>query len=188
MNINYTIVDCYLGRLLVAATERGICAVHFGDHDDELAASLKDEYPAALIRHNETGLGEWVSELLHYLDGSQPHLGLPLDLQTTAFQLRVWEALRRIPYGVTRSYKEIAEAIGQPTATRAVASACAKNPVALITPCHRVIREGGELGGYRWGLERKRELLKQEGQGVALKHVGVQGDVMPLFSESKIEG
>jgi AraC family transcriptional regulator, regulatory protein of adaptative response / methylated-DNA-[protein]-cysteine methyltransferase len=169
MNISYTIVDSYLGRLLVAATERGICAVHFGDSDDALAASLTKEYPVAVIRRDETHLSEWVSELLHYLEGSQPHLGLPLDLQATAFQLRVWEALRRIPYGATRSYKEVAQAIGQPTATRAVASACAKNPVALVTPCHRVIRESGDLGGYRWGLERKRRLLKQEGNGVALK-------------------
>jgi AraC family transcriptional regulator of adaptative response/methylated-DNA-[protein]-cysteine methyltransferase len=168
MRINYTIVDCYLGRMMVAATERGICAVSFGDSDAGLAASLKAEYPAAAISQDETDLSEWVRELLHYLDGSQPHLGLPLDLQATAFQLRVWEELRRIPYGATRSYKEVAEAIGQPSATRAVASACARNPVALITPCHRVIRESGELGGYRWGLERKRELLKQEGKGVTL--------------------
>ncbi|HEX8649448.1 MAG TPA: bifunctional DNA-binding transcriptional regulator/O6-methylguanine-DNA methyltransferase Ada [Pyrinomonadaceae bacterium] len=190
MNINYTIVDCYLGRLLVAATERGICAVHFGDHDDMLADSLKGEYPAALIRHDETTLSEWVSEILRYLDGSQPNLGLPLDLQATAFQLRVWEALRSIPYGMTRSYKEVAEAIGQPDAVRAVASACAKNRVALVTPCHRVIRESGELGGYRWGLERKRELLKREskGGGVApLNHASKQESVMPLFAESEIK-
>ena len=188
MNISYTIVDSYLGRMLVAATGRGLCAVSFGERDDVLADSLKNEYPAAVIHHDESGLGEWVSELLHYLDGSQPHLGLPLDLQATAFQLRVWEALRRIPYGATRSYKEVAEAIGQPTATRAVASACARNPVALVTPCHRVIRENGEPGGYRWGLERKRRLLKQEGNGVALNHPGAQDSTTPLFSEIRIKG
>jgi AraC family transcriptional regulator of adaptative response/methylated-DNA-[protein]-cysteine methyltransferase len=187
MNINYTIVDCYLGRLLVAATERGLCAVHFGERDDVLADSLKGEYPAAVIHQDESMLGAWVSELLHYLEGSQPHLGLPLDLQATAFQLRVWEALRRIPYGSTRSYKEVAEAIGQPTATRAVASACARNPVALVTPCHRVIRESGDPGGYRWGLERKRQLLKQEENGLALNHQGAQDSVMPLFSESRVK-
>lgn len=168
MNINYTIVDSHLGRLLVAATARGMCAVTFGDRDDALVASLATEYPAAAIRQDETGLNEWVEGLLHYLDGTQPHLGLPLDLQATAFQSKVWEELRRIPYGETRSYKAVAEAIGQPTATRAVARACATNPVALVTPCHRVIREGGDMGGYRWGLERKRQLLEQERKSVQL--------------------
>ena len=162
MNISYTIVDSHLGRLLVAATERGVCAVNFGDHDDALVAALATEYPAAVIRHDETGLNEWVERLLHYLDGTRPHLSLPLDLQATAFQLKVWEELRQIPYGETRSYKEVAVRIGQPTATRAVARACATNPVALVTPCHRVIRESGDPGGYRWGLERKRRLLEQE--------------------------
>jgi AraC family transcriptional regulator of adaptative response/methylated-DNA-[protein]-cysteine methyltransferase len=168
MNISYTIVDCHLGRLLVAATERGICAVQFGDHDDKLTESLAAEYPAARIQYDETGLTEWVEGLLHSLDGSQPDLGLPLDLQATAFQLRVWEELRKIPYGETRSYKQVALAIGQPTATRAVARACATNPVALITPCHRVIRESGDPGGYRWGLARKQKLLEQERNGVPL--------------------
>jgi AraC family transcriptional regulator, regulatory protein of adaptative response / methylated-DNA-[protein]-cysteine methyltransferase len=162
MNIGYTIVDSHLGRLLVAATSRGICAVNFGERDDALVESLATEYPAALIRRDETGLDEWVGGLLHYLDGTRPHLGLPLDLQATAFQLKVWEELRRIPYGETRSYKAVAEAIGQPTATRAVARACATNPVAIVTPCHRVVRESGDMGGYRWGLERKRQLLEQE--------------------------
>ena len=162
MNINYTIVDSQMGRLLVAATERGLCAVNFGDRDDALVASLANEYPAAMIRHDETDMHGWVEGLLHYLDGTRPHLGLPLDLQATAFQLKVWEELRRIPYGETRSYKAVAVKIGQPTSTRAVARACATNPVALVTPCHRVIRESGDLGGYRWGLERKRRLLEQE--------------------------
>jgi AraC family transcriptional regulator of adaptative response/methylated-DNA-[protein]-cysteine methyltransferase len=168
MNISYIIVDCHLGRLLVAATERGVCAVQFGDQDDKLTESLAAEYPAARIQHDDTGLTEWVEGLLRYLDGSQPDLGLPLDLQATAFQLRVWEELRKIPYGATRSYKQVALAIGQPTATRAVARACATNPVALITPCHRVIRESGDPGGYRWGLARKQKLLEQERNGVPL--------------------
>ncbi len=168
MSISYTIVDSRLGRLLVAATRRGMCAVSFGDRDDSLVASLSEEYPAASIRQDERNLSEWVEGLLHYLDGTETHLGLPFDLQATAFQTRVWEELRRIPYGATRSYKEVAEAIGQPTATRAVARACATNPVALITPCHRVIRESGDLGGYRWGLERKRQLLEQEQTRVQL--------------------
>lgn len=162
MNINYTIADCHLGRLLVAATERGICAVSFGDDEQELAASLASEYPAATIRQDGTHLREAVTQLLRHLSGAQPHLDLPLDIQATAFQLRVWQELRKIPYGATRSYAEIAAAIGRPTATRAVARACATNTVALVTPCHRVIRGDGHLSGYRWGLERKRALLTQE--------------------------
>ena len=166
MNISYAIADTHLGRLLVAATERGVCAVQFGERDEELEAALAAEYPAAArIRRDESRLADWVEELLRHLAGSQPDLGLPLDLQATAFQLRVWEELRRIPYGATLSYGRVAEAIGQPTATRAVARACATNPVALVTPCHRVVRENGEPGGYRWGLERKQELLAREGKG-----------------------
>lgn len=162
MNISYAITDCYLGRLLVAATERGICAVSFGQDDEELASRLSAEYPAAVVLLDEELLIEWIRAVLDYLNNSQPDARLPLDLQATAFQVRVWEELRRIPYGETRSYSEIAKAIGQPTATRAVARACATNPVAVVTPCHRVIRENGDLGGYRWGLERKQKLLKRE--------------------------
>ncbi|MDT5062300.1 MAG: AraC family transcriptional regulator [Acidobacteriota bacterium] len=172
MNINYTIVDSRLGRLLVAATERGVCAVTFGERDEELVAALVAEYPAANIRLDEHRRGDWVKALLRHLDGAQPDLVLPLDLQATAFQQRVWEELRRIPYGMTRSYKEVAEAMGQPTATRAVARACATNPVALVTPCHRVIRESGEPGGYRWGLERKAQLLERERERVAVSSNG----------------
>jgi AraC family transcriptional regulator of adaptative response/methylated-DNA-[protein]-cysteine methyltransferase len=167
MNINYAIVNSHLGRLLIAGTERGVCSVQFGAEDEALETALAAEYPAASVRRDESGLGDWVEELLRHLDGSQPDLSLPLDLQATAFQTRVWEELRRIPYGATRSYAKVAEAIGQPTATRAVARACATNPVALITPCHRVIREGGSPGGYRWGLERKESLLELERRSAA---------------------
>lgn len=170
MNIKYTIVDSRLGRLLIAATERGVCAVSFGARDEELAAALGAEYPAADIRQDEHHLADWVETLLRHLEGAQPDLSLPLDLQATAFQQRVWDELRRIPYGVTRSYKEVAEAIGQPTATRAVARACAANPVALVTPCHRVIRESGKMGGYRWGLERKENLLEREREHTAISN------------------
>ena len=165
MNINYAIADSHLGRMLVAATERGVCSVQLGDGDEELEAALRAEYPAAEIARDETRLGDTVEGLLRHLEGSQPDLSLPLDLQATAFQLRVWEELRRIPYGSTRSYAEVAGAIGRPTATRAVARACATNPVALVTPCHRVVRAGGELGGYRWGVGRKERLLEQERAG-----------------------
>lgn len=168
MKINYTIADSGLGRLLVAATERGVCSVQLGDGDDELEAALRAEYPAAEIARDETRLGDAVEGLLLHLEGSQPDVSLPLDLRATAFQLRVWEELRRIPYGSTRSYAEVAEAIGRPTATRAVARACATNPVALVTPCHRVVRAGGELGGYRWGVGRKQRLLERERAGAGL--------------------
>jgi AraC family transcriptional regulator, regulatory protein of adaptative response / methylated-DNA-[protein]-cysteine methyltransferase len=169
--IRYTIADSRLGRLLIAATKRGICFVSLGDDDRTLEAALASEYPAAeIVQDGKTdepgselgGLGEWVNAILGYLKGEEPHLDLPLDVQATAFQWRVYEALRAIPYGGTRSYRAVAEALGQPTAARAVARACATNPVALVVPCHRVIGEDGGLRGYRWGVERKQALLAQE--------------------------
>lgn len=181
MNINYAIVDCHLGRLLVAGTERGVCSVQFGTEDEVLATALVTEYPAASIGRDESGLNLWVEELLRHLEGSLPDLSLPLDLQATAFQTRVWDELRRIPYGATRSYSQVAEAIGQPTATRAVARACATNPVALLTPCHRVVRTGGELGGYRWGIARKESLLEIERDGAAGQE-RTKDAPLPLFS------
>jgi AraC family transcriptional regulator of adaptative response/methylated-DNA-[protein]-cysteine methyltransferase len=151
-----------LGRLLVAATERGICAVYLGDDDAVLQATLGQEYPAAAIAPAEDALEPWVAAILRHLQGHPLATDLPLDVQATAFQGRVWEALRAIPYGSTRSYSAVAGALGQPTAARAVAGACAHNPVALVIPCHRVVAAGGGLGGYRWGVARKRALLAQE--------------------------
>ena len=162
MCIQYTVVNCPLGRLLVAATERGVCAVSIGRSDAALETALYDEYPAAEITQNKSGLGEYVSALLEYFGGEQPRLDLPLDVRVTAFQWRVYEALRAIPYGHTRSYAEIAEGIGRPKAFRAVARACAANPAALLIPCHRVVRKDGRLGGYRWGMETKIILLAKE--------------------------
>lgn len=162
MQIGYTIVNCPLGRLLIAATERGICAISLGDSDTVLESALVHEYPAAEIQRDGAGFSQWVDALLSHLSGQQPHLDLPLDVQATAFQWRVWEELRAIPYGSTRSYSEVARAIGQPEAARAVARACATNPVPLLIPCHRVVREDGSSGGYRWGTERKQRLLEQE--------------------------
>ena len=162
MRICYTIINSPLGRLLVAATEKGISAVCIGKSDADLEAALSDEYPAAEIRRDEAGLGEYVSALLKYLDGEQPNLNLPLDVQVTAFQWRVYEALRAIPYGQTRSYAEIAETIDHPKAVRAVAQACASNPAALLIPCHRVVRKDGHSGGYRWGAQIKLTLLAKE--------------------------
>lgn len=170
MQINYTIVNCALGHLLVAATERGICAVSLGDSDSALASELLNEYPAATIHRGSDDLTQWVKQLVNYLDGhlngqgnaQQADFNVPLDVQATAFQWRVWEELQRIPRGETRSYGEIARAIGRPTAARAVARACASNRVAVVIPCHRVVRENGELGGYKWDVKRKRALLAQE--------------------------
>jgi AraC family transcriptional regulator of adaptative response/methylated-DNA-[protein]-cysteine methyltransferase len=162
MNIDYTIVGCPVGQLLVAATERGVCSVQFGGSEAELEAALADEYPAASLRREEARLEDFVRALLRHLDGRESSLELPLDVRATAFQSRVWEELRRIPYGETRSYAEVASSLGQPTATRAVARACATNPVALVTPCHRVVRGDGSLSGYRWGVERKGALLARE--------------------------
>lgn len=166
MHIGYTIVDCRLGRLLVAATAKGICAINIGDSDEALEAALREEYPAAEIVRDGEDFQAWVDALVRHLNGQQPHLELPLDIQATAFQWRVWEELRAIPYGDTRSYSKIAEAIGQPLAQRAVARACATNPVPLIIPCHRVIREDGSPGGYRLGAKRKEQLLAQEANAV----------------------
>jgi AraC family transcriptional regulator of adaptative response/methylated-DNA-[protein]-cysteine methyltransferase len=166
MRIIYTTTGCSLGRILVAATERGVCAVAMGDSDSVLIAGLFEEYSNASIDSKDTiispSLNIWLAKVIEHLDGKSPRLDLPLDLQATAFQWRVWEELRQIPLGTTRSYQEIAKAIGKPNAVRAVAGACASNHVALVIPCHRVIREDKSLGGYRWGLERKRVLLKKE--------------------------
>jgi AraC family transcriptional regulator of adaptative response/methylated-DNA-[protein]-cysteine methyltransferase len=168
MRIIYTIAGCPLGRVLVAATERGVCSVALGDSDSELTTSLFAEYPNASIDSRDTvispSLNLWLNKVLDHISGKSPRIDLPLDIQATAFQWRVWEELQRIPLGMTRSYQEIACAIGKPKAVRAVASACAGNHVALVIPCHRVIRENKELGGYRWGLVRKRKLLEGERQ------------------------
>lgn len=162
--ITYTVVPCPLGKLLVAATPHGLCAVRLGDSEQELAATLAGEFPAAQMQRDEGELARWVATIQDYLHGGQPHFDLPLDVRATAFQRRVWQALQAIPYGSTRTYGQVAEAIGQPTAARAVARACATNPVALVVPCHRVVREDGSLSGYRWGIERKEALLALEAQ------------------------
>jgi len=164
--IGYTIVDSPsplpLGRLLVGATTRGVCAVRLGRSDAALEAELAREYPAAELRRDGAPLAPWVNTLLRHLGGHTARLDLPLDVEATAFQQRVWQALRAIPYGETRSYGAVAEAIGHPGAARAVARACATNPLALVIPCHRVVRSDGDPGGYRWGIARKRLLLEQE--------------------------
>jgi AraC family transcriptional regulator of adaptative response/methylated-DNA-[protein]-cysteine methyltransferase len=162
MEIQYAIVRCPLGRLLVALTERGIASVYLGDSERRLSRELAREFPSARIRKDGEGLGEAVDAIVGYLRGQRPAPALRLDVRATAFQRRVWEELRRIPGGETRSYSQIARAIGKPTAARAVARACATNPAAIVIPCHRVVGKNGSLTGYRWGTERKRALLDME--------------------------
>ncbi|HJU89808.1 MAG TPA: bifunctional DNA-binding transcriptional regulator/O6-methylguanine-DNA methyltransferase Ada [Gemmatimonadaceae bacterium] len=160
--VSFTIADSPLGRLLVAATERGVCMVSLGDEDSALERVLHAELPAAELERDDDALTARVGAIVDYLRGEEPHLDLPLDIRATAFQRRVWQALREIPYGATRTYAEVARAIGTPTAHRAVARACATNPVPLVIPCHRVVRSDGEMGGYRLGAGRKKLLLEME--------------------------
>lgn len=162
VNISYTIVASPLGRLLVATTERGVCAVRMGDNDQNLERDLREEFPQAEIKRADSALREPVEKILTHLTRNEPRLDLPLDIRATAFQLRVWQKLREIPYGQTVSYGDVAKALGKPGAVRAVGRACATNPVALVIPCHRVVKEDKSLGGYRWGLDRKRKLLEKE--------------------------
>lgn len=165
MTIRYAVSDSPLGKILVAVTDKGICSVRLGDSCRTLESGLRQEFAAATIRRDEQHLRAIVATILQHLDGRHPDLDLPLDIRATAFQQRVWQELRRIPWGQTRSYGDIAATLGQPTAVRAVARACASNPVALVVPCHRVIGSNGQLTGYRWGLKRKKELLEHEQHG-----------------------
>ena len=162
MKISYTIVDSPLGKMLVARTEKGICAVSFGDEEESLRNEMSAEFHSAEFSNDDAGLRSAAQAIIRSLDGEKTILTLPLDLQATAFQMRVWSELRKIPFGETRSYADIAEAVGNPKAVRAVARACATNPVALVNPCHRVIGSNGKLSGYRWGIERKKQILDRE--------------------------
>lgn len=161
-SIRYTLGDSPLGRMLIAATDRGICSIQFANSDDELLAGLRREFPFATRKSGDSGLQNWTRTLLKHVRGKELNTALPLDIRATAFQRRVWSYLQSIPFGSTKSYKQVAKAIGRPTASRAVARACATNPVAVAIPCHRVVRENGDLGGYRWGVERKKVLLQLE--------------------------
>jgi AraC family transcriptional regulator of adaptative response/methylated-DNA-[protein]-cysteine methyltransferase len=160
--VRFTTAASPLGRMLIAATDKGICSIQFADTDGELQQGLMREFPFAVRRRDDAALAEWKTSLGRLIDGQEAHPSLPLDIRATAFQRRVWECLQKIPRGETRSYSAVAKKIGMPKATRAVARACATNPVAVAIPCHRVVREDGELGGYRWGLERKEQLLAME--------------------------
>jgi AraC family transcriptional regulator of adaptative response/methylated-DNA-[protein]-cysteine methyltransferase len=162
MKIGYAIAKSALGKVLVAATERGVSAVYLGEADGKLIDELRNEYPRAEITPAANSFERWVKEIVQRVEGQPPRMELPLDLQATAFQRRVWQELQHIPRGTTRTYSQVARALGNPKAVRAVARACASNPVSIVVPCHRVIREDGSLAGYRWGLSRKEQLLAQE--------------------------
>lgn len=160
--IEYTVVPCALGHVLIAATDKGICAIKLGDDVETLEAELHEEFGAAQRVRRDDLRSDWVQGVVALAAGLPAQADLPLDIRGTAFQQMVWKALRRIPAGKTRTYAEVAKIIGRPEAVRAVASACGANPAALLVPCHRVIQTGGGLGGYHWGLDRKRHLLAAE--------------------------
>ena len=162
MQIGYTVANSSLGKVLVAATERGVSAVYLGEKSESLVDALRKEYPRAEIRRTQETNEQWLREILHRIEGDAPSLDLPLDVQATAFQRRVWQELQKIPRGTTRTYTQVARALGKPRSVRAVARACATNPVSIVVPCHRVIRTDGSLAGYRWGLQRKEKLLERE--------------------------
>jgi AraC family transcriptional regulator of adaptative response/methylated-DNA-[protein]-cysteine methyltransferase len=162
MHIGYTVANSSLGKVLVGTTERGVSAVYLGEKEGPLVEALRKEYPRAEITRAEGGSEAWLKEILQRIDGSAPRMDLPLDVKATAFQRRVWQELQKIPRGATRTYTQVARALGKPRSVRAVARACATNPVSIVVPCHRVIRTDGNLAGYRWGLERKEKLLDRE--------------------------
>ena len=161
-SLRYAIVPTPLGRMLVAATGRGLSAVRFGETVSELEHDLREEFHAAEFHRDDKALREYIDPLLAAIRGETTTIDLPLDIRATAFQKKVWDALKQIPRGQTRSYSEVARQIGEPSAVRAVARACATNPVAVAVPCHRVVRSDGDVSGYRWGVERKKKLLERE--------------------------
>jgi AraC family transcriptional regulator, regulatory protein of adaptative response / methylated-DNA-[protein]-cysteine methyltransferase len=160
--IRFAIGEASLGAVLVAATDKGVCAIMLGDDPDVLARELQDRFPRAELVGGDGGFERMVAEVVGLIEAPGQSLDLPLDIRGTAFQQRVWQALRAIPPGKTATYAEIAKAVGRPKAVRAVAQACAANPLAVAIPCHRVVRKDGDLSGYRWGVERKRELIARE--------------------------
>ncbi len=172
IEISYVIAESILGPMMIGATDRGLCFLQFGDSPEELFRLLKHEFARAVLRPTPEPFSEqfqlWMKALYEHLRGERPCLNLPLDVRATAFQHKVWSYLQSVPYGETRTYSEVASAIGQPSAVRAVARACASNRIAVLIPCHRVIRGTGELGGYRWGLPRKQAILEHERAGNAL--------------------
>lgn len=175
MKIGYSVAKTTLGNVLVASTERGVSAVYLGENERALVSELRKEYPRAEIAKAAKGKQPWVSEIVKRVEGDAPSEELPLDVQATAFQRLVWQELQKIPRGATRTYTEVAKALGRPRSVRAVARACATNPVSIVVPCHRVIRTDGQLAGYRWGLERKEALLEREGKRSKQAHAARGG-------------
>ena len=167
--VTWASFETVMGLAVLGATDRGLCFLQFGESEAELVGRLRAQYPGAAVSAMAKGasaeFAEWIAALHAYLEGRAPDLRLPVHVRATAFQQMVWEYLQQMPAGRSQSYKDVAEALGRPTAARAVARACASNVVALAIPCHRVVRGTGALGGYRWGLERKRSLLEIEGRG-----------------------
>jgi AraC family transcriptional regulator of adaptative response/methylated-DNA-[protein]-cysteine methyltransferase len=161
-DIRFAVGECSLGSILVAQSDRGICAILLGDDPDSLARDLQNQFPKANLIGGDTGFERLVAKVVGFVEAPALGLDLPLDVRGTAFQQRVWQALRRIPVGSTASYTDVAELIGSPNSVRAVAQACGANALAVAIPCHRVVRNDGALSGYRWGVERKRALLKKE--------------------------
>jgi AraC family transcriptional regulator of adaptative response/methylated-DNA-[protein]-cysteine methyltransferase len=160
--IRYSFTESPIGRMLIAATEKGICSIQFADSEEELEQGLKQEFPFALRRRDDNGMANLAGQVAQRISGAESSTSLPLDIQATAFQRRVWSHLQSISFGNTQSYTQVAKAIRRPSAVRAVARACATNPVAIAIPCHRVLRSNGDLGGYRWGIGRKKALLDLE--------------------------
>lgn len=160
--ISYAFGDSSLGRVLVGATERGLCAIFLGERDEQLCDALRERFPKARLLPQSAEMAERIAAVIGHIDTGASAQTLPLDVQGTAFQHKVWAALNQIPWGETRTYTQVARAIGAPAATRAVANACGANPLAVVIPCHRVLRVDGSLGGYRWGMARKQALLARE--------------------------
>jgi AraC family transcriptional regulator of adaptative response/methylated-DNA-[protein]-cysteine methyltransferase len=160
--IRYSFTESPIGRMLIAATDKGICSIQFADSEEELEQGLKQEFPFALRRRDDNGMANLAGQVAQRISGAESSTSLPLDIQATAFQRRVWSHLQSIAFGKTQSYSQVAKAIRRPSAVRAVARACATNPVAIAIPCHRVLRSNGGLGGYRWGIGRKKALLEIE--------------------------
>ena len=158
----YAVGECSLGAILVAATQRGVCAISLGDDPAELTRELQDRFAQAELIGGDAEFERWMAAVIEMIERPRLSYSLPLDIQGTAFQLQVWQALREIPLGSTTTYTELAKRLQKPSAVRAVASACAANSLAVVIPCHRVVRLDGDLAGYRWGIERKRRLLQRE--------------------------
>jgi len=170
--IRYSLTSCHLGWVAVAATSRGLCMIELGDEREQLQREVLKRFPKAVLEGEDISFSNWVAQVVTLIAAPQSSCDLPFDVQGTVFQRKVWEALKSIPVGATATYTEIAEAIGQPQASRAVARACATNPLAVAIPCHRVVRKDGSLSGYRWGLERKRQLLEDENSACSASELG----------------